>query len=142
MYFRNVAEPRIKRQGIKSDSYGRFLFTIPENSFLGVSLLAPIPNERRFALTNIGHVWNMRVGDRYCYSVGYSCFKNVFPRCAEDVKPSFAGHTCFETRSDLMDLSDPISVRDLDAVEREQVLGRARRILEVNRTMVVDGLFR
>jgi len=113
-----------------------------ENSFLGVSLLSAVPNERRFALTNIGHVWNMRVGNRYCYSVGYSCFEGVFPRCQEGVEPSFAGHTCFESQQDLMDLSDTSDVLLLDAVEREHVLGRARRILEVNRSMVVKDLFR
>ncbi len=113
-----------------------------DNSFQGVSLLAPVPNERRFALTNIGHVWNMRVGNHYCYSVGYSCFEGVFPRCPKGVEPTFAGHTCFESQDDVMDLADESRIRRLDAVEREQVLGRARRILEVNRTMVVEGLFR
>lgn len=113
-----------------------------ENSFLGVSLLAPVPNERRFALTNIGHVWNMRVGDHYCYSVGYSCFKGVFPRCAEGVEPTFAGHSCFESATDLLALEDATTPRSLDSVESERVLGRARKILEVNRTMVREDRFR
>jgi arylsulfatase A-like enzyme len=127
----DVAPTLLEILGIRSD-----------NSFLGVSLLAPVPNDRRFALTNIGHLWNMRVGNRYCYSVGYSCFENVFPRCPKGVEPTFSGHTCFESGDDLLELTDESGVRNLQAVEREQVLERARKILEVNRTMVVDSLFR
>ena len=113
-----------------------------DNSFLGVSLLAPVPNERRFALTNIGHVWNMRVGDKYCYSVGYSCFIGVFPRCEKGVQPTFAGHTCLETPIDLMAANDTSSGRPLDDVEREELLSRARKIMEVNRTLVREDRFR
>jgi arylsulfatase A-like enzyme len=113
-----------------------------DQSFLGVSLLAGIPNSRRFALTNIGHVWNMRVGDQYCYSVGYSCFHGVFPRCAPGTRPTFAGHTCFETPEDLISVENTFGARPLEAGERERILDRAKRILEVNRTLVLEDRFR
>ena len=113
-----------------------------DNSFLGVSLLAPVPNDRRFALTNIGHVWNIRVGDQYCYSVGYSCFIGVFPRCEKGEQPTFAGHACLESTQDLITLEDSSGVRQLDDVERERVLARAQRIIEVNRTLVREDRFR
>ncbi|PCH53071.1 MAG: hypothetical protein COC21_06705 [Verrucomicrobiales bacterium] len=149
--FKHLAPPEYKTGG-SSDRLVGFIDLAPtllellgirtDNSFQGVSLLAPVPNERRFALTNIGHVWNMRVGNHYCYSVGYSCFEGVFPRCPKGVEPTFAGHTCFESQGDVMHLADESRIRRLDAAEREQILGRARRILEVNRAMVVEGLFR
>jgi phosphoglycerol transferase MdoB-like AlkP superfamily enzyme len=113
-----------------------------DNSFLGVSLLAPVPDERRFALTNIGHVWNIRVGNQYCYSVGYSCFVGVFPRCAKGAKPTFAGHTCFESERDLITLDNASGARPLEAVEREKILARAKQILDVNRTLVREDRFR
>ncbi|MEE2672807.1 MAG: LTA synthase family protein [Myxococcota bacterium] len=114
-----------------------------DNSFLGVSLLADLPPERRFALMSIGHVWNMRVGDHYCYAVGYSCFESVFPRCAKDVRPSFEGHSCFEASGDLLAGSDATaSAVELSPLERLRVLERAGAILEVNRVLTEEDRFR
>ena len=119
-----------------------------DNSFLGVSLLADLPADRRFALTNIGHVFNMRVGDDYCYSVGYSCFRGVFPRCPKGVRPVSEGHTCFETSGDLLQHPDlerggeekPIS--NLDPLQRFRVLDRAERIMRLNRLLIEQDRFR
>jgi hypothetical protein len=113
-----------------------------ENSFLGVSLLADIPPERRFALMSIGHVFNIRSGSQYCYSVGYSCFEGVFPRCRKGVRPVSLGHTCFEFRGDLLDSTPGEPPRSLDALERTRTLDRARRIMELNRRMIDEGRFR
>jgi phosphoglycerol transferase MdoB-like AlkP superfamily enzyme len=112
-----------------------------ENSFLGVSLLAEVAPDRRFALMNIGHVFNIRSGDQYCYSVGYTCFESVFPRCPRGVAPTSAGHTCFELESDLFDVGDD-PPKPLDALERARTLDRASRIMELNRRMIEQGRFR
>jgi phosphoglycerol transferase MdoB-like AlkP superfamily enzyme len=119
-----------------------------DNSFMGVSLFADLPADRRFALMNIGHVWNMRIGDHYCYSVGYSCFERVFPRCPEGVVPSSEGHTCFAATGDLLlhpDLAgvgDPNPFTSLDALERFRILDRAERIMELNRVLIEHDRFR
>lgn len=112
------------------------------NSFLGVSLLAELPAERRFALMNIGHVWNIRNGDHYCYSVGYSCFRETFPRCADGVRPRSAGHTCFELEGDLLDEAGLGRTRILEPIERARTLDRARRIMDLNRRLIELDRFR
>jgi len=120
-----------------------------DNSFLGVSLLADVPEDRRFALMNIGHVFNMRVGDHYCYSVGYSCFEGVFPRCAKGVEPTSLGHTCFETPEDLLAHPDlpgqsgaATKIETLGALDRLSVLDRAERIMQLNRSLIDESRFR
>jgi phosphoglycerol transferase MdoB-like AlkP superfamily enzyme len=125
------------------------LLDVPaDNSFMGVSLLADLPADRRFALTNIGHVFNMRVGNHYCYSVGYSCFGRVFPRCAKGVAPTSEGHTCFETSGDLLrhpDLpggGEPIPATALDPLQQFRVLDRAERIMRLNRLLIEQDRFR
>ena len=112
-----------------------------ENSFLGVSLLAAVAPDRRFALMNIGHVFNIRSGNQYCYSVGYSCFESVFPRCPRGVVPSSAGHTCFGLEGDLLEAGEA-TPRGLDALERARTLDRATRIMELNRRLIDQGRFR
>jgi len=112
-----------------------------DNSFLGVSLLSELAPDRRFALMTIGHVWNMRIGNHYCYSVGYSCFEKVFPRCGEGVKPTFEGHTCFELPGDLLATAGGRPQRSLDALERFRVLDRAERIIDINRLLIEQDRF-
>jgi hypothetical protein len=97
--------------------------------------------ERRFALMNIGHVFNIRSGNQYCYSVGYSCFESVFPRCPAGVVPSSAGHTCFDLEGDLLEAREA-TPRGLDALERARTLDRATRIMELNRRLIDQGRFR
>ena len=60
------------------------------------------------------------------------------------MQPSFAGHTCFETSADLLDAAslDEVNAQPLEGVEREEVLGRARRIIEVNDILVREDRFR
>ncbi len=113
------------------------------NSFLGVSLLADVPPERRFALMNIGHLFNIRSGHDYCYSVGYTCFRKVFPRCPTGVEPSSAGHTCFELDGDLLaGARDPGSLRTLDPLERARTLDRAQRVMDLNARLIEEDRFR
>lgn len=113
-----------------------------ENSFLGVSLLAHLPPERRFALMNIGHVFNIRNGQDYCYSVGYSCFRETFPRCPKGVRPTSAGHTCFALEGDLLDEGSMDRTRILQPIERARTLDRARRVMELNRQLIEQDRFR
>jgi phosphoglycerol transferase MdoB-like AlkP superfamily enzyme len=119
-----------------------------DNSFMGVSLLADVPADRRFALTNIGHVFNMRVGNHYCYSVGYSCFQKVFPRCPKGVAATSRGHTCFEASEDLLQSPDlpggsqPIPATPLDPLQQFRVLDRAERIMRLNRLLIEQDRFR
>jgi phosphoglycerol transferase MdoB-like AlkP superfamily enzyme len=112
------------------------------NSFLGVSLLADIPPARRFALMNIGHVFNIRSGNQYCYSVGYSCFEGVFPRCPPGVEPTSLGHTCFELEADLLHEAAGKTPRPLDPLERTRSLDRATRIMDLNRRLIEEDQFR
>jgi phosphoglycerol transferase MdoB-like AlkP superfamily enzyme len=107
-----------------------------DNSFLGASLLAKLPAHRRFALMSVGHTWNARVADHYCYSTDYSCFKNVFPRCPEGVDPTFEPHTCFESPGDLLANPGDDSQRTLDPLERFRALDRAERIIDTNRLLI------
>ena len=100
-----------------------------ENGFLGVSLLAPLDAERRHAWMNVGHAFNFRSGNRYCFSVGYSCFERAFPRCEEGVEPTAIGHTCFELEGDLFDAGAARAVRVLEAQEGAAT-PRARRAPE------------
>ena len=112
------------------------------NAFLGVSLLADLEASRRYALMNIGHVFNIRSGDQYCYSVGYSCFDGVFPHCEEGVRPTSVGHTCFALDGDLLDAGASKGRRILEPPERARTLDRANRIMDLNRRLIDEDRFR
>jgi phosphoglycerol transferase MdoB-like AlkP superfamily enzyme len=107
-----------------------------DNTFLGASLLADLPPHRRFALMTVGHTWNARVANHYCYSTDYSCFKSVFPRCPKGVDPTFEPHTCFENATDLFATPAEPSHRALDPLERFRLLDRAERIIDLNRLLL------
>lgn len=110
------------------------------NSFLGVSLLAPIPENHRTAVMLMGNNFNVRRGNRYCYAAGYSCFEKMFPECKEGEKPTFTGYTCFETSDDLIKSKDPKMTYLSEAEKNESVEG-VTLLLKLNNSLIEGNAF-
>jgi phosphoglycerol transferase MdoB-like AlkP superfamily enzyme len=111
------------------------------NAFQGASLLQDIPLKQRFAVMGNENSWSIRQGNRYCYSVGLSCFKDMPPYCPKGYEPRPAGHACFETEKDLLDYSDPRPIIVLNEREGKDVLARGQRLVENNAYLLLHDAF-
>lgn len=113
------------------------------NSFEGVSLLAEVPPERRFAMMVSESSWSVRAGDRYCYALGQSCFTDAEPRCAPGEKPRAAARACFRYTKDLLDFTvRPGELIPLSEAERAALVARGDRLVRYNDALIRrDGFF-
>lgn len=109
------------------------------NSFAGVSLLADIAPEDRFALFTSEDRWHIRQGNRYCYAIGRGCLDDGFPRCPGDMGELPAGHACFQTERDLLDFADDTLGPALEVFGGEaahRMLWRGDRIVRLTRMLL------
>jgi arylsulfatase A-like enzyme len=77
------------------------------HSFMGTSLLADVPAQKRFAIMSASNDWNIRIGNRYCYATNRPCLQDGFPACPDAFEPTPRQHACFQTDKDLLKLGDP-----------------------------------
>lgn len=75
------------------------------NAFVGVSVFADIPSERRFAFMGYENGWSIRVGEARCYNAGRTCFEDEPPYCPTGAASQPRPHACFTYEGDLLEAS-------------------------------------